>query len=171
MELLAQIGIKPNLVLSPQIDETPLKSEKPLYYVKRMAFAKASKISELYPQDIIIAADTIVAVGTRILPAPKDMIEAERFLRLISGRNHRVYTSIAVYNKEIRTKTVMSLVKFKHLHEKEIKEYLNSMEWEGKAGAYAIQGRAAAFIKHISGSYSNIVGLPLYELKILMPIP
>ena len=166
LDLLNQIGINPDLVDAPNIDETNLKKELPLNYVKRMAIEKSLILQPKYENSIILTADTVVALGRRILPKTTDVKMAEDCLRMISGRRHKVLTSFALYlpNKKLKVKTVVSLVKFKRLHNEEIKYYLETNEWNGKAGGYAIQGVAASFINFISGSYSNVMGLPLAEL-------
>ena len=164
--LLSQIGIKPDLILSPNIDEKILPRELPNSYVERMSIEKNRVFQQEYSQSIILTADTVVSVGRRILPKTKDEYTAEKCLKLISGRRHKVFTSFTLYTPDnsLRTKTTQSVVKFKRLHSDEINNYLASKEWEGKAGGYAIQGIAAVFINFLSGSYSNVVGLPLAEL-------
>ena len=166
VNLLKQIGIKPNLILSPNIDESKRDKELPLHYVRRMAIEKNKAFQSKYSNSIILTADTIVCVGTRLLPKTVDLKKAENSLNLISGRRHKVYTSFAIYipNCKLKVKTVKTIVKFKRLHEEEIKYSLKTNEWLGKAGSYAIQGIAASFINFLSGSYSNVVGLPLAEL-------
>ena len=165
-DLLEQIGIKPDLILSPDIDESPEAKELPLSYVKRLALKKNIVFRKKYPNSIILSADTIVSTGRFILPKAENIVMAEMCLRKLSGRRHKVYTSFVLSepNNISKTKTVQSIVKFKRLDEKEISYYLSSNEWQGKAGGYAIQGFASSFINFISGSYSNIVGLPLAEL-------
>lgn len=168
-ELLAQIGIIPDHIIPADIDETPLPQELPRAYVTRLAKEKASLIASQRAEAIILAADTIVACGRRILGKPETIKEAEKMLRLLSGRRHRVYTSLCVMQgTKLRQRTVMTQVQFKRLSDVEIADYLRSGEWEGKAGGYAIQGRAAAFIPAIHGSYSNVVGLPLAETAALL---
>ena len=166
LELLSQIGVKPDLILSPNINENMFSKELPRIYVKRMSLEKNRVFQQKYPESIILTADTIVSVGRRILPKTMDMSTAEKCLKLISGRRHKVFTSFTLYspNSLIKTKTIQSIIKFKRLHPDEISYYLATKEWEGKAGGYAIQGIAASFINFISGSYSNVVGLPLAEL-------
>ena len=166
LDLLKQIGIKPNLVISPNIDETSLKKELPLHYVKRMAVEKNLTFHPDYSNSIILTADTVVSLGRRILPKTNDISMAEDCLKMISGRRHKVLTSFAIHSPEktLKVKTVVSIVKFKRLHDEEIKYYLGTNEWHGKAGGYAIQGVAASFINFLSGSYSNVMGLPLAEL-------
>ena len=166
IDLLKQIGVKPDLILTPNINEASKYKELPLSYVKRMAVDKNMVFQNKYPQSIILTADTIVSVGSRILPKAIDAKVAEECLRLISGRRHKVFTSFCLYspNNPLKIKTTQSIVKFKRLEFKEISYYLETKEWQGKAGGYAIQGIAASFINFLSGSYSNIVGLPLAEL-------
>ena len=165
-DLLEQIGIKPDLILSPNIDEALELKELPLTYVKRLALKKNIVFRNKYPNSIILSADTIVSTGRMILPKAENIVMAEMCLRKLSGRRHKVYTSFVLSepNNISKTKTVQSIVKFKRLDEKEILSYLRTNEWEGKAGGYAIQGFASSFTNFISGSYSNIVGLPLAEL-------
>ncbi len=165
LELLKQSGIVPAAVVPADIDETPRKTEQPEIYAARIAAEKALKIAGLHPGKIILAADTVVGVGRRILPKTEKTEEAKACLELMSGRRHRVMTAVSVVGRDGKQKTrvVMSVVRFKRLSAPEIAAYLESMEWQGKAGGYAIQGKAAALIPFISGSYSNIVGLPLFE--------
>ena len=166
LKLLNQIGVKPDLILSPNINEKIFSNELPRKYVQRMSTEKNIVFQPKYSQSIILTADTIVSLGRRILPKTIDIDTAEECLNLISGRRHKVFTSFALHspNNSLRTNTIQSIVKFKKLHPDEIRYYLDSKEWEGKAGGYAIQGIAASFINFISGSYSNVVGLPLAEL-------
>ena len=168
LHLLAQIGITPDAVVSPDIDESVIQNEKPREYVKRMASAKAdaTKQSGKY----LLAADTAVVCGNRILPKAETEDAAADCLSLLSGRRHKVLGSICLLlpNGKRRMRLVETTVSFKRLTEGEIESYLVSSEWDGKAGGYAIQGRAASFVKHISGSYSNVVGLPLYDVSHLL---
>ncbi len=160
-ELLAQIGVVPDAVIPADIDETPLKAELPRVYVARIALAKAHAVQA---DGLILAADTTVAVGRRILGKPNDAAEATKFLLLLSGRRHKVITSVALrLNDRIWQRSVETSVKFKRLSDAELSAYLRSMEWQGKAGGYAIQGIGGAFIPSINGSYTNVVGLPLTE--------
>ena len=170
LELLSQIGAKPDLILSPNIDEKLFSRELPRTYVKRMSLEKNIAFQQKYPESIILTADTVVSVGRRILPKTMDRNTAEECLKLISGRRHKVFTSFTLHspNNSLKTKTIQSIIKFKRLHPDEISYYLATKEWEGKAGGYAIQGIAASFINFISGSYSNVVGLPLAELYRLL---
>lgn len=170
LDLLGQIGIVPAHVVPADIDETPRKNETPAAYAKRISSEKAAKIAILYPQDIVLAADTVVALGRRILPKAENRDQAATCLKLMSGRRHRVMTavSLACAQAPLKTRLVTSIVQFKRLAEDEVSAYLNSEDWKGKAGGYAIQGQAAPFIPFISGSYSNIVGLPLHETAALL---
>lgn len=168
--LLAQIGIIPDIICPADINETPLKNELPREYVTRLARSKAQAAASIHQNSIILAADTTVACGRRILEKPRDETHAQQFLALLSGRAHRVYTAIAVSNPNgtIRSKTVMTRVHFKRLTQKDIDNYIASGEWKGVAGGYAIQGMAEQFIPQIQGSYSSVVGLPLYETRVLL---
>lgn len=162
-ELLAQIGVVPDDIRPADIDETPQKAELPLVYARRLAAAKARAIP-LAKDEIVLCADTVVAVGRRILGKPEDAAQAVEYLNLLSGRRHRVITAISVRtNDRLLEKQITTAVKFKTLSDAEISAYIRSDEWRGKAGGYAIQGIAAAFIPWINGSYSNVVGLPLNE--------
>ena len=168
-QLLESIGIKPDVVEASSIDETPFKGEAPKDYALRLALAKAEAVTKNHPKAIILGADTVVAVGRRILGKPEDSKEAERFLRLLSGRKHRVITAIAVISSQKPlSRVVTSEVRFKRLDESEIAAYLASNEWQGKAGGYGIQGQAARYVRWIGGSYTGIVGLPLYETMCLL---
>lgn len=170
LELLRQIGIVPDRIDPADIDETPGRGELPAAHVVRLAEAKARAVEPRYPGAFILAADTIVACGRRILPKAEDAAAARACLTLLSGRRHRVYGGVAVMTPsgEIAIRRVVSQVAVKRLSEAEIDAYLASGEWHGKAGGYAIQGRAAAFIPWLAGSYSNVVGLPLFETAQLL---
>lgn len=162
-ELLAQIGVVPSDIRPAEINETPLKAELPLVYARRLAASKANTI-QLEKDEIILCADTVVAVGRRILGKPENASQAVEYLTLLSGRRHRVITAIALKSeKRLWEKQVTTAVKFKALSDAELSAYIRSNEWQGKAGGYAIQGIAATFIPWINGSYSNVVGLPLVE--------
>jgi septum formation protein len=168
LELLAQIGVVPDAVRAPDIDETPLKTELPRPYCARMAREKVAAVPA-EPDDIVLCADTTVALGRRILGKPEDAAEAETFLRLMSGRRHKVITAVAVkQGARIWERDVQSIVKMKSLSETEIKAYLATGDWQGKAGGYGIQGPAGALIPWISGSFTGIVGLPLAETANLL---
>lgn len=163
LELLAQLGITPNDIRPPDIDETPLKGELPRPYCARMAREKAAAI-KANTEDVVLCADTTVALGRRILGKPEDKDEAARFLRLMSGRRHRVITAVCVRKGDkIWEKDVVSIVRMKTLSPTEIAGYIATGDWQGKAGAYGIQGPAGALIPWISGSFTGIVGLPLAE--------
>ena len=170
LELLRQIEMEPDAVDPAEIDETPLKDELPAKYVARLARAKAEAVRPRHDGAFILAADTVVACGRRILGKPTEEAEACRFLTLLSGRRHRVYGGITVATPDgqLAARLVVSQVGFKRLTETEIAGYLATEEWRGKAGGYAIQGRAAEFVDWMSGSYSNVVGLPLYETAQLL---
>jgi septum formation protein len=162
--LLRQVGVIPERIEAPDVDETPLARELPRVHALRLAAAKACDVAARAPQPaFVLAADTVVACGRRILGKATDLETAQRYLRLLSGRRHRVYTGIAVEAPEGRraSRVVMTMVAIKRLEASELEAYLASEEWRGKAGGYAIQGRAEAFIPAINGSYSNVVGLPL----------
>lgn len=169
LDLLAQIGITPAAVHPADIDETPHKSELPDVYAKRLAAEKARAVAHAQPDSIILAADTVVFCGRRILPKAEDEASARHCLALLSGRRHRVGTAVAVASADnVKVKFVVTHVRFKKLTAQEIENYINSGEWNGKAGGYAIQGKAGAFIPSINGSYSNVVGLPLSETKSML---
>ena len=166
--LLAQIGLRPDAIIPPDIDETPLKGELPRAYCARIARAKTLAIAAA-PDDMVLCADTTVALGRRILGKPDDQAQATQFLLALGGRRHQVITAIALkHGDQIWTREVVSQVKMKRLSELELKSYLDSNEWQGKAGGYAIQGMAEAFIPWISGSFSAIVGLPVAETVALL---
>ena len=167
-ELLAQIGVRADAIIPPEVDETPLKAELPRAYCRRISWLKAQAIAA-DPSDIILCGDTTVALGRRIMGKPADRTEADRFLSTLSGRRHRVITAITLRKGEkIWQKDVQSAVKMKPLSQLEKQAYLDSEDWRGKAGGYGIQGPAAAFIPWISGSFSAIVGLPLAETAALL---
>ncbi|WP_439109193.1 Maf family protein [Lentibacter sp.] len=162
-ELLAQIGVVADDIRPPDIDETPLKAELPRPYCARMAREKALAVVAT-PDEIVLCADTTVALGRRILGKPDDATEAERFLRALSGRRHRVITAVAVKKGEsLWERDVVTSVKIKRLSESEIAGYIATGDWQGKAGGYGIQGPAGALIPWIEGSFTAVVGLPLAE--------
>ncbi|MEZ7813590.1 MAG: septum formation protein [Paracoccaceae bacterium] len=166
--ILAQIGLVPDTILPPNIDENPLKGELPRVYCTRIARAKLMAIAA-ETDDVVLCADTTVALGRRILGKPQDADEAAQFLLALGGRRHQVITAIAVKRSDrIWVREVISQVKMKRLSDLELKSYLQSGEWQGKAGGYAIQGLAAAFIPWISGSFSGIAGLPIAETVTLL---
>ena len=168
LDLLRQVGIVPDKVIASKIDESVRLREKPIAYVKRMSLEKSLCVKK-NASDYLITADTIVVVGLRIIGKPKNIDHAYECLQLLSGRRHRVYSAVTVsYLEKKLTKTVCTFVQFKRLSRLELDFYLSSNEWQGKAGAYAIQGLASRFVKKINGSYSNVVGLPVLEtLKLL----
>lgn len=170
LELLAQVGITPDRVAPADVDETPQPKETPRRLAERLARAKAAAGAESAPGAFVLGADTVVAVGRRLLGKPADAQEAAAWLRLMSGRNHRVLTGVAVAAPDGRmsARVAEARVAFKRLSEPEIAAYLASDEWRGKAGGYAIQGRAGAFVRGIVGSHTAIVGLPLYETVALL---
>jgi septum formation protein len=162
LALLAQIGITPDEVIATDIDETPLKGETPRLHALRLAREKAGAVKA--EGALVLAADTVVAVGRRILPKAETEAQARKCLALVSGRTHRVYTGIALkVGDDVRERLVETRVTFKRLTAVEIDAYIASGEWQGKAGGYAVQGLAARYITTIIGSYSSVVGLPLYE--------
>lgn len=164
-ELLCQIGIEPDAIEPAGVDERPLSRELPTHYARRLAEAKADAIAARHPGAYLLAADTVVALGRRIVPKPNDEDEARRCLELLSGRRHRVLGAVVVVAPDGRRarRLVTTAVRFKRLSRAELVDYLDSGEWRDKAGGYAIQGRAAAFVPALNGSYSNVVGLPLAE--------
>jgi nucleoside triphosphate pyrophosphatase len=170
LELLRQIGIVPDRVDPAAIDETERSGEEPPILALRLAEAKLRAVMPRHPGAFILAADTVVACGRRVLPKPVDEAGARRCLELLSGRRHRVHSGIALSSPDGRLalRRVTSRVGFKRLSADEIAVYLASGEWRGKGGGYAIQGRAAAVVRFISGSYSNVVGLPLFETAQLL---
>ena len=169
LALLAQAGIVPDAVCPADIDETPLKGEVPRVHALRLARLKAERAVESWsgPDAVILAADTVVASGRRILPKALLADEVRACLEKLSGRRHLVFTAIAARHSdpasEIRHRTVVTRVSFKRLTREEIAVYVESREGEGKAGGYAIQGRAEGFVRQLNGSWSNVVGLPLFE--------
>ncbi len=165
LELLSQIGIVPDQVLPADIDETILKNELPRSLALRLACGKAAKIAGEHPGTFVLAADTVVAVGRRILDKPNNEDDARTALKLLSGRRHKVYGGICIVAPDGKTKstTCETVVSFRRLSEAEIEAHIKSGEWEGKAGSYAIQGTAATYTKFLSGSYSNVIGLSLYD--------
>ncbi|MDR6285719.1 septum formation protein [Methylopila jiangsuensis] len=176
LALLEQIGVTPDALLPASVDETPERNERPRTLALRLAEAKTRAGARLAAQDpalanaLVLGADTVVAVGRRILPKPENLEEAADCLRLLSGRAHRVQTAICVTTRKgaLRSRLVETRVRFRRLSESEIAAYLESGEWRGKAGGYAIQGLAGAFVAKLSGSYGAVVGLPLCETANLL---
>ena len=168
LALLARIGVVPDAIVPAEIDESPRRGELPVHYARRMAAAKAAAVAE--PGALILAADTVVAAGRRILPKAETEAEARAALALLSGRRHRVHSAVTLIDAEgiARHRLSTSIVTFKRLSAEEIHAYLAGGEWRGKAGGYAIQGRAEALVRAISGSHSGVVGLPLFETRALL---
>jgi septum formation protein len=165
LDLLRQVGLEPAEIDPADIDETPFARELPRAYALRMAKAKLLAVACRHPGAVVLAADSVVVCGRRILPKAESEAVARACLKLLSGRRHRVLGGIAVGRADgaVRTRLVETVVRFKRLEAAEIDDYLRCGEWRGKAGGYAIQGRAARFVAFVSGSYSNVVGLPLFE--------
>jgi septum formation protein len=176
LSLLSQAGIEPDMLRPADIDETPLRGELPRVCAMRLAQTKAQEsLARIGENDeaygaFLLAADTVVAVGRRILPKAELIDEASQCLRLLSGRNHRVYTAVCLITprRKLRQRVVETRVRFKRLSGQEIEDYLDSGDWRGKAGGYAAQGLAGSFIVKLVGSYTNVVGLPLYETVTLL---
>ena len=174
--LLNQAGIEPDALLPAEVDELPAKGELPRALATRLARAKAEaalesiRIDEQMRGAYIVAADTVVSVGRRIMPKAEMLDEAAACLRLLSGRNHRVYTGVCLVTpkESFRQRLVETRVRFKRLSKEDLEAYLASGEWRGKAGGYAVQGLAGAFVVKLVGSYTNVVGLPLYETTTLL---
>jgi septum formation protein len=176
VSLINQAGIEPDALRPADVDETPRQGELPRVCANRLAYAKATTALAGIGDDddvygaFVLAADTVVAVGRRILPKPELIDEAAQCLRLLSGRNHRVYTALCLITpkRRYRQRVVETRVRFKRLSAEDIESYLGSGEWRGKAGGYAAQGLAGTFIVKLVGSYTNVVGLPLYETVALL---
>lgn len=167
--LLQQIGFEPLKTEPADIDETPKKGEKASEYVKRMALEKAIHVAKKYPGKVVLAGDAVVVINSKIIQKSKDADEQEKVMRLLSGKNHRVLSAVCVIDKNGKRSLKLSTTKIymKHLSQNEIKEYVKSKEWIGCAG-YKIEGRLAGLVKKINGSYSGVVGLPLYETRNLL---
>jgi septum formation protein len=165
LDLLAQVGVAPDRVDPADIDETPLRDETPRRHALRLAVEKARAVAPRSPGAIVLAADTVVAVGRRILPKAETPEQAAYCLKLLSGRNHNVLTGVAAIAPDGReaSRLVETRVQFKHLSDQEQADYLAGGEWNGKAGGYGVQGVAGGFIIDLHGSYTSVVGLPLYE--------
>jgi septum formation protein len=176
LALLNQIGVEPDRILPATVDETPKRNELPRNLARRLAREKADAALAAIAADpdlagsLILAADTVVSVGRRILPKAEMIEEAAGCLRQLSGRSHRVYTGLALVTARghIRRRLIETRVRFKRLSREDVESYLASGEWRGKAGGYAVQGFAGAFVVKLNGSYSNVVGLPLYEVMTLL---
>jgi septum formation protein len=168
LDLLARLGIVPDRVVATDIDETPRPRETPRPHAQRLARAKAEAAAA--PDALVLAADTVVGVGRRILPKAETETQARDCLALLSGRRHRVTTAVVLALPDGRrlSRTVETIVTFQRLTEQQLAAYLAGGEWRGKAGGYAIQGAAEAFVRFLSGSHSNVVGLPLFETAQLL---
>lgn len=169
-ELLTSIGITPDQVMSPDIDESPLKHEDVRPYVERIARLKAQAVHHDALDAYVLSADTVVELGGKIVLKAESREEARAMMARVSGRRHRVYTSVCVISPKGQeaSRTVITRLTLKRLSQEEIENFLDSNEWVGKAGAFAIQGRCAKFVKFLSGSYTNVLGLPLYEADQLL---
>lgn len=170
LDLLKQIGLVPDVIEPAELDETPAKGESPQELARRLGSEKARLVATRYPGAFVLAADTVVACGARILPKAETEKDARACLKILSGRRHRVLSGVTLISPDGKAhhRLVTTIVAFKRLDGGDIAGYLNSGEWHGKAGGYAIQGLAAAFIRSINGSYSNVVGLPLFEVANLL---
>jgi septum formation protein len=170
LELLAQIGLAPDLIDPAEIDEAPQPGESARLLALRLARAKVAAVAQRRPEAFVIAADTVVALGRRLLGKPQDAAGAAQMLALLSGRAHRVLTAVAVAAPDGKMAARLSetRVRFKRLTKTEIEAYLASGEWAGKAGGYGVQGRAGAFVIALNGAYTGVVGLPLYETRALL---
>ncbi|MET0269826.1 MAG: nucleoside triphosphate pyrophosphatase [Sphingomonas sp.] len=170
LDLLARIGIAPDAVAPAAIDETPERLERPAAHAARLAAGKAAAVAATHPDAAILAADTVVAVGLRILPKAEDEATARACLALLSGRRHRVHTAVTLIapGGPARHRLSTSIVAFKPLSAAETDAYLAAGEWRGKAGGYAIQGSAEGWVRHLAGSHSGVIGLPLFETRALL---
>jgi septum formation protein len=170
LDLLARIGVTPDAVLPADVDESVPKGELPRQHALRLACAKAEAVAAKEPDSLVLAADTVVAVGRRILPKVEDELTLRACMRLLSGRRHRVLTGVAltVPGHGVRERLVETMIAIKRLSEEEIDYYAGHGEWRGKAGGYALQGYGEVYVRHIAGSYSNVVGLPLAETRTLL---
>ncbi len=169
-QLLARIGITADAIIPADIDETPHKAELPRVYARRMAAEKAAVIASQHPDDAVLSGDTVVAAGRRILPKAESEADACHCLELLSGRRHMVLSAVTLMLPGGRAlhRLSESTVTFKRLHADELEAYIAGGEWQGKAGGYAIQGSAEALIRSMAGSYSGIMGLPLYETRSML---
>jgi septum formation protein len=170
LDLLVRIGVKPDAVVPAEIDESVPKGELPRQHALRLAKEKAEVIAALETDALVLAADTVVAVGRRILPKVEDEATLRACMRLLSGRRHRVLTGVAlaIPGHGIRERLVETMIAMKRLSDDEIDFYASHGEWRGKAGGYALQGYGEVYVRHIAGSYSNVVGLPLAETRLLL---
>jgi septum formation protein len=170
LDLLARIGVRPDEVVHADNDESVSKGELPRDHALRLAREKAALVAKRHPDDLVLAADTVVAVGRRILPKVEDEATLRACMKLLSGRRHRVLTGVALAapNQPLRTRVVETLIAMKRLSDEEIDFYADHGEWRGKAGGYALQGYGEVYVRYIGGSYSNVVGLPLAETRNLL---
>ena len=170
IDLLARIGVEPDAVLPADIDESVPRGELPRQHALRLAAEKAAAVAAIEPVALVLAADTVVAVGRRILPKVEDETTLRACMKLLSGRRHRVLSGVAlaVPGKGIRQRLVETMIAMKRLSDEEIDYYAGHGEWRGKAGGYALQGYGEVYVRHIAGSYSNVVGLPLAETRVLL---
>jgi septum formation protein len=170
LDLLARIGVKPDAVDPPHIDESVAQGERPSDHALRLAIEKAEAVAARHSQALVLAADTVVAVGRRILPKVEDEATLRECMKLLSGRRHRVLTGVAVAmpGEATRSRLVETMIAMKRLSAQEIDYYAGHGEWHGKAGGYALQGYGEVYVRHIAGSYSNVVGLPLAETRLLL---
>jgi septum formation protein len=170
LDLLARIGVTPDAVLPAEIDENVPKGELPREHALRLAREKAQAVAAQEPQALVLGADTVVAVGRRILPKVEDEATLRSCMKLLSGRRHRVLTGVAlaIPGRDIRERLVETMIAMKRLSDQEIDYYASHGEWRGKAGGYALQGYGEVYVRHMAGSYSNVVGLPLAETRVLL---
>ena len=170
LDLLARIGVKPDAVVPADIDESVASGELPRAHALRLAREKAQAVAQQQPEALVLAADTVVAVGRRILPKVEDEATLRACMKLLSGRRHRVMTGVALAmpGGAMRERLVETMIAMKRLSDEEIDYYASHGEWRGKAGGYALQGYGEVYVRHIAGSYSNVVGLPLAETRVLL---
>ncbi len=170
LDLLARIGVTPDAIVPADVDESVIAGEPPRDHAKRLAREKAVAVAAAHPDDLVLGADTVVAVGRRILPKVEDEATLRSCMKLLSGRRHRVLTGVALAlpGGGFRERLVETMIAMKRLSEEEIAFYASHGEWRGKAGGYALQGYGEVYVRHIAGSYSNVVGLPLAETRVLL---
>ncbi|MEO7655375.1 MAG: nucleoside triphosphate pyrophosphatase [Sphingomicrobium sp.] len=170
LDLLARIGITPDAVVPADVDESVTAGELPRDHARRLAREKAAAVAVAHPDDLVLAADTVVAVGRRILPKVEDEATLRRCMKLLSGRRHRVLTGVALVipGGTMHERLVETMIVMKRLSDEEIDFYAGHGEWRGKAGGYALQGYGEVYVRQIAGSYSNVVGLPLAETRHLL---
>jgi septum formation protein len=170
LDLLARIGVVPDDVVPAQIDESVRKGELPREHALRLAVEKAQAVAASHADALVLAADTVVAVGRRILPKVEDEATLRACMKLLSGRRHRVLTGVALAapGRPLRSRLVETMIAIKRLSDEEVDFYASHGEWRGKAGGYALQGYGEVYVRHIAGSYSNVVGLPLAETRLLL---